>query len=155
MLSKADHILRNLRVNHSSDQFAFIDNLRVLFISEKNIVDPNVFILVHKKHPILPVVHVLLGVKKYLNLSYVCPLHATCMSCHKRPVFLIMPPVSCLVITFISPQSSEEILKERKQKCYSFVQYWQECEAFFILSHNHWLQNYLIDDCLYSHHLFG
>ena len=92
-----------------------------------------------------------LGLKKYLNLS------SHVMSCHKRPVFLIMPPVSCLVIAFISPQSSEEILKERKQKClmYSLVQYLQECEAFFILSHNHWLQNYLIDDCLYSHHLFG
>lgn len=38
--------------------------------------------------------------------------------------------------------------------CIVFVLSLQLHETFFILSHKQWLQNSLIDGCLYSHHLF-
>lgn len=64
---------------------------------------------------------------------------------------------------FPQPSSHWEIVKERMKKCLIciilklcivFVLSLQLHETFFILSHKQWLQNSLIDGCLYSHHLF-
>ena len=100
-----EHFLQSLTVNYFSGQFLLIDHLRVLHNCAENHADPNV--LSRKKIPIL---HALFfGLKNSLNLPYFGPF--CIMPCPKSPVYLMLPPASCLCL-YLSSIARSETLEE-------------------------------------------